>query len=507
MLPSLSVAQHLYQKLFELSCQPDVDGVLTRTLDLLIEESGAERGFVVRMRGGELDVRAARNLDRKAVAAAEMRPSRTVVRQAIETRATVRIGRAQEQTGLGSLESVNRYNLQSILAIPLPDGERIGAVVCVDSTRPEAFSLELERHLGALTTLLQDVLQGVSSREGLVEENQRLRQQLGQRPTPLVGDSPEFAQTLATLRRAASVDVPVLLLGETGTGKELLAREVHTRSARAAKPFVTLNCAALPGELLESELFGHVKGAFTGATKDRPGRFAAADGGTLFLDEVGEMSPAAQARFLRALESGEIQRVGEDAPRTVDVRVVAATHRDLRDPESGFRQDLFYRLSLVTIQVPPLRARRADIPALAEAFCLEAAQQFGRAVKGLSPQAQALLTRHTWPGNVRELKNAIHRATLFCQTPQIQPQDLPDDVGGGAKATPQGRRVVPTSWEELLDLRGRLIQDLELEFASKLLEATQGNVAKAAKLSGMTRPSLYDLLTRVGLDAKSFRSR
>ena len=225
---------HLYQKLFELSCQQDVDGVLGRTLDLLIEETGAERGFVVRMRGENLDVRAARNLERKEVGAASMRPSRTVVRQATTSRAPVRIGRAQEQAGLGSHESVNRYNLQSILAIPILEGDGVGAVVCVDSTRRDAFSQELEQHLSALTTLLKDVLQGVSSREGLVEENQRLKAQLkGQRVSPLVGDSPEFRQLLDTLRRAATADVPVLLLGETGTGKELLAREVHERSGRA----------------------------------------------------------------------------------------------------------------------------------------------------------------------------------------------------------------------------------------------------------------------------------
>ncbi|MEZ6187173.1 MAG: sigma 54-interacting transcriptional regulator [Planctomycetota bacterium] len=498
---------NLYQTLFELSCQQDVDGVLERTLDLLIEETGAERGFVVRMREGQLDVRAARNLDRKDVGLAVMRPSRTVVRQAVSGGRPVRIGRAQEQAGLASHESVNRYNLQSILAIPLFSGDEVGAVVCVDSTRPDAFSQELEQHLVALTTLLKDVLQGVSSREGLVEENQRLKQQLQGAPrfSPLVGDSPEFVRALETLRRAATADVPVLLLGETGTGKELLAREVHDRSDRAAKPFVTLNCAALPGDLLESELFGHVKGAFTGATKDRPGRFAAAHGGTLFLDEVGEMSPSAQARFLRALEAGEIQRVGEDAPRKVDVRVVAATHRDLRDAQGGFRQDLYYRLSLVTIHVPPLRARREDVGALAEAFCLEAAQKFGREVTGIGPRALALLGRHDWPGNVRELKNAIHRATLFCQGRQIEPQDLPADLGGGRTVSGRVQRVVPTTWDGLLELRNRLIHDLELEFASRLLESTQGNVAQAAKQSGMTRPSLYDLLTRVELDAKSFR--
>mgnify|MGYP001478427376 CR=1 FL=1 len=499
----------LYQRLFELSCVHDLPGVLERALDLLLEEAGAERGFLVLVGEQGFDVRAARGLDGVDLSTPGLQPSRTLVREALRRGEPVRVGRAQADPLFAVSETVAAGGTESLLAVPILEGQRVVAVVCVDSTRPDAFGPKSEARVRALSRPLGAVFERAAQVQRLERQGRELARRLGGAEGPaILGQSPAFLEALETARRAAAADVPVLLLGETGTGKELLANAVHQGSARAGKPLVTVNCAALAPELLESELFGHVAGAFTGALKDRPGRFAAAHGGTLFLDEVGELSPAAQARFLRALESGEVQRVGEDRVRRVDVRIVAATHRDLTAPGSGFRADLYYRLSVVAVPVPPLRQRREDVPLLAEAFCLQAGLELGRRIEGISHAALGLLARHSWPGNVRELKNAIRRAALFCRGAQITADDLPPEVqAAGAAGGPPPVEVtrVPESWDELQEAKRAACLELERRFARQLLQRTAGNVTKAARLAGATRPTLYDLLSRIEVDAGQFR--
>ncbi|MBA7843976.1 sigma-54-dependent response regulator transcription factor ZraR [Klebsiella sp. RHBSTW-00484] len=303
----------------------------------------------------------------------------------------------------------------------------------------------------------------------------------------MVGDSPAMQTLLSNIALVAPSDATVLICGESGTGKELVARALHASSRRNNQPLVTLNCAALNESLLESELFGHEKGAFTGADKRREGRFEQADGGTLFLDEIGDISPLMQVRLLRAIQEREVQRVGSNQTIKVDVRLIAATHRDLAEEVSAgrFRQDLYYRLNVVTIDMPPLRQRREDIPQLARYFLQRYAERNRKAVQGFTPQAMDLLIHYDWPGNIRELENAVERAVVLLTGEYISERELPLSIAG----TP-----VPA-----LSLSDDVIQPLvevEKEVILAALEKTGGNKTEAARQLGITRKTLLAKLSR-----------
>jgi len=293
-----------------------------------------------------------------------------------------------------------------------------------------------------------------------------------------------------TVARVAPTRTTVLLEGESGTGKELIARTLHYNSPRAEKPFVPVDCGALPETLLESELFGHEKGAFTGASATTRGLFEAAQGGTCFLDEIGNVSPAVQARLLRVLQEHEVKRVGGTAPRKVDVRVIAATNQPLAGLVQAhrFREDLFFRLSVVTLVIPPLRERGADLPLLADFFLRKVAQATGKGVERISPEALALLSAYPWPGNVRELEHAIERAVILTQNPTLLPADLPPEV-----QRPGGPAPAPDA--PVLPLR-----ELERRHLLVALERARGNRKRAAEWLGITRRTLYRMAQRYGID-------
>jgi DNA-binding NtrC family response regulator len=290
----------------------------------------------------------------------------------------------------------------------------------------------------------------------------------------------------------------VLVTGESGTGKELVARALHDASRRRTGPFIALNCSALPGELVESEMFGHVRGAFTGADRDRPGLFEAASGGTLFLDEIGDLAAGAQAKLLRALEERVVTRVGEARPREVDVRIVAATNRPLERLEDGvFRADLLYRLRVIQIELPPLRERREDIPALAVHLLRDLADRHGRRIESLSDDARQALLAHDWPGNVRELRNALERAVVLADGPGLTAGDLPTSVtAGGGPLRPVESALAGLPYEEARE-RARLAFDRA--FLGAALERHGGNITRTAEALGLHRQSLQRLLRKAGL--------
>jgi DNA-binding NtrC family response regulator len=306
------------------------------------------------------------------------------------------------------------------------------------------------------------------------------------------GDSAPMRRLRDRVEAAASSDVAVLITGETGTGKDLCARTIHERSRRAGKPFVVVNCAAIPEALLESELFGHEKGAFTGADRRRIGRFEAADGGTLFLDEVGELAPGSQAKLLRAIETSTFEPVGASRTVRVDVRVVAATNRDLgaEIARGAFRKDLYYRLNVIDIETPPLREQRSDIPALVAAFLAEIAARQGRAVPELEPQVVAALGAHDYPGNVRELQHALERAVALARGGPIRLEHLPPDMVplGAPPDVP-----APRAGEDIAPL-GRAVVEFEQEYIRRALEKTGGHRGRAAALLGISRKSLWERL-------------
>jgi two-component system response regulator HydG len=305
----------------------------------------------------------------------------------------------------------------------------------------------------------------------------------------------------------------VLILGESGTGKELTARAIHQHSARSEKAFVPVNCSAIPVDLVESELFGHVRGAFTGATASRPGLFQMADGGTLFLDEVGDLPPQAQVKLLRALQEGEIKQVGSNDTKTVDVRVVAATNVDLktRIADGRFREDLYYRLNVVAISLPPLRDRPEDIPLLAQHFLQKYAERANRPVRTIGPAALEVLKGAVWKGNVRELENAIEHAVVFCTGESIEPKDLPPDTDQVRRApvsvTPARVNGEAPSVGVLAELpfpvaKARALAAFETSYFQDVLNRASGNVSEAARLAGLDRSNFRRAARRAGVKTR-----
>jgi two-component system response regulator HydG len=316
-------------------------------------------------------------------------------------------------------------------------------------------------------------------------ENRRLRRAVDDRFGDMLGQSPPMLVLFSLVDRVAQVTSPALVLGDTGTGKELVARALHHAGPRAAGPFVAINCAAVPETLLESELFGHNRGAFTGATQARRGMFLEADGGTLLLDEIGELSPPLQARLLRVLESGEVRPLGSDGVRKVDVRIVAATHRPLSDlvNRGEFREDLYYRLKVLPIVVPPLRERGDDIRLLAEHFLAKARQRLPQAaVRGFASDAMAALLGHPWPGNVRELQHLVERLVVTVDKELVDAATL-----RGALEPPREKSVQARAWGESLPS----LRDLEQQYIDHVLERTGGNKTKAAEILGIDPSTLH----------------
>ncbi len=346
------------------------------------------------------------------------------------------------------------------------------------------------------------VERAVQHRE-LREEVKRLRQAvqgtkaLGE----LIGQSPEMRRVFDLIGRVAETDASVLVTGETGVGKELVSQAIHQRSRRAAGPLVTINCAAMPEALLESELFGHVRGAFTDARAERRGLFVEANGGTLFLDELGEMPLAMQAKLLRALEARKVRPVGGNVEVPFDVRVITATNQDLTQAieEGRFREDLYYRVNVVQVEVPPLRARGSDVLLLAQTFAAQFAAQHGKAVRGLSPAVAERFLTYSWPGNVRELRNSVERAVALTRFEEIVVEDLPERIREYRSSHVVVAADHPSELVPLVEVEKRYIE--------RVLEAVQGNKRQAARILGLDRATLYRKLDRYGLAAEKRASR
>jgi len=363
---------------------------------------------------------------------------------------------------------------------------------CRTALQQGAFDyLEKPLDLDELRAVVARAAQDTAHRRTIHELRQRLDEKFGFQN--IVGHSPAMLRVLQTLRRLASSDIPVLILGESGTGKELLANAIHANSRRSRQRFVPINCAGLSETLLEDELFGHVKGAYTGATSDRPGRFEHADGGTMFLDEVGDMPLPMQAKLLRVLENGEIVRVGSNEPIRVNVRVLSATNSDLaeRVKAKKFREDLYFRIKGATLEIPPLRQRREDIPLLIDYFLQQAAEARGIKVKPVAPEARRVLMAYAWPGNVRQLRNVVENAMVMSSGEKITLHDLSAEVLGGpaeAAATPLGQ------------LAGISLEEAEKELIRNTLKMVSGNREQAAGILGIGERTLYRKIKEYGLN-------
>jgi Nif-specific regulatory protein len=415
---------------------------------------------------------------------------RTVIQRMFDERAAVCVNNIQRTVDAITSKSILQSCLSSILAVPLVSpGDSLTAIYLDTSDRRVCFSEDHLQLLAGIGEVAATYLENAHQRERLEFENQRLSDELAGNQA-LLGTADRIRSVHRFIVKVAPSDSTVLITGSSGTGKELVARAIHRNSSRYGRPFVAINCAAVAETLLESEFFGHEKGAFTGAVAQKRGKLEEADHGTVFLDEVGELALPLQAKLLRVLQEREFERVGGNRPIKVDIRVVAATNRDLEEEvrRNTFRQDLFYRLNVVSVRLPDLRDRREDISLLAMHFIKKHAR--ARRVTGLSPEATSCLMNYDWPGNVRELENAIERAIVLGSTEQILPDDLPETIAEAA--VPSSSGVSDAKFHET-------IKEMKKKLVMNALRQTNGSYIEAAKLLGLHPNNLHRLMKTLGL--------
>jgi transcriptional regulator with GAF, ATPase, and Fis domain len=428
-----------YKKLFEFSQKLmenyELPALLDALLDVVVQVTNADKGFIVLVESGEPVVKVARNLRRETISDAVSHLSDSILARVMRSRQPLIISDALSHAEFKNSLSVVNLKLTSVLCVPmLEKGNTLGLIYVGNDNVAQLFD---DTHLEVLTIFAAQASLLICNAllvNELQLDNKSLQERIEQiRFGEILGSSPPMQEVFRKVQKVAATDISVLVTGETGTGKELIAREIHTRSGRAKGPFVTINCGAIPENLLESELFGHARGAFTGAVANKAGRFQSANGGTLFLDEIGEMPLALQVKLLRAIQERVVTRVGDTHAEPIDIRVLTATNRDLDvEIKAGrFREDLYYRLNVVHIHLPPLRDRGDDIVVLARYMVGRYSPEYGGRVRGLTPQAVAAIRRHRWPGNIRELENRLKKAVVLADKALLGPEDLdlqPEDL-------------------------------------------------------------------------------
>jgi Nif-specific regulatory protein len=491
---------HVLQAARSVTGTLELNELLIRVVDAVIQIADADRGFLMLMREeGKLHFEVARNKEEGTLPPDEFQISWGIAEEAAHRRETVWVPDAVGSSLFQDRKSVRELSLRTVVALPILSAGRVLGVLYIDShSVTHEFTPDTITLLEGFAALSAVALENARLHETLKDsksrleiENQNLRRALKEdfRYGLLVGKSPKMLRVIELLEKVIPTQVSVLIKGETGTGKELIARAIHMNGPRRDKNFIAVNCGALPENLLESELFGYKKGAFTGAAEDRIGLFEAADGGTIFLDEVGEMPATLQVKLLRVLQDSQIRRVGDTISRKVDVRLLTATNRDLKvEVDSGrFRQDLFYRLNVVPIDLPPLRERGDDVLLLARHFLDQFAKQQVKKLRGLTAESRELLLRHPWPGNVRELENAMARAVALADENGTLEPGL---FGLGA---PVARR-----WDGKHSLRETL-DAVEADTIREALRQSDQNVSRAARALGVSRQHLHNRMNAHGI--------
>ncbi|HEY1954822.1 MAG TPA: sigma 54-interacting transcriptional regulator [Polyangiaceae bacterium] len=498
------------RKLYEFSEKAmtlkSVDEVLESMLDTIIDVTGAEKGLILLLDetaepepkadsgngvssappsagASKLRLRAARNVKREAVA--ESTISDSIVQRVLSTGRPVIVSDALTDNEFSSSESVLALQLSSVMCAPLVASGHVTGVLYVGNDRVKGLFLRSQLDVltifGAQASL---ILQNAFLLSTLRADKEKLAAELKDKKFgEIIGVCPSMQEVFRKLQKVASADnISVLITGETGTGKELIAHEIHRRSSRANSPFVVVNCGAIPENLIESELFGHVKGAFTGAIASRPGKFQVADKGTLFLDEIGELPLNLQVKLLRALQERVVYRVGDSKPEKVDIRIVAATNRVLEDEIRGgrFREDLYYRLNVVNLYLPPLRDRGDDVLIIAKALLSKHASEMDSHVQGFAPQALAAIKKYSWPGNIRQLENRLKKALVLCDRSLLGPEDL--DLGAGAESP-----ILPLE---------KAKEEFQRKYVLEVLERNNGNRTQTARDLGVDPRTIFRYLER-----------
>jgi Nif-specific regulatory protein len=467
-----------------------LEAIQQQLLELIFEIVPAERGAILLVGADLHDFSSIFGLDRREGPNRAVHVSRTITDRVLREGISILSNDVQQNEALGAAESLIASSIQSLLCVPLMLAEKVIGVIYLYTSDPATrFDQDQLQLVTAIAGIAAVALENARHVEWLESENQRLQEDI-QVEHNMIGESERMRSVYQYIARVAPTSSTVLITGESGTGKELAARAIHLNSPRKGKPFVAVNCAALTETLLESELFGHEKGAFTGALVQKKGKLEVADGGTLFLDEVGEMPALLQAKLLRVLQEREFERVGGTRTLKVDIRLIAATNRDLEEAirQGTFRPDLYYRLNVVSLSMPPLRERREDIPLLANYFVQKYSDKCNRKVKGISSEARARLTNYDWPGNVREFENAIERALVLGTTELILPEDLPEAVL---------ETVVPASGG--VAKYHEAVTEAKKHLILQAVEQAAGNYTEAAKLLGVHPNYLHRLIRNMNL--------
>jgi len=472
-----------------------------KALEAVLEISPADRAAILLTGEGTEGFTSVMGWDRQLGKNQSIQVSQTILNQVIHGNLAVLCNDVPSDETFREAESLLEPQVRAVLAVPLEvQNKLLGALylvmdsqdTCSQGARFDSALLQLVTALGNVAAL---AIENASHLERLGDENRRLQQELNLQHS-MVGESQRMREVYQFVSRVAARESTVLIQGESGTGKELVARAIHSNSGRADRPFVAINCAAIVDTLLESELFGHEKGAFTGAVAQKKGKLETAEGGTVFLDEVGELAPPLQAKLLRVLQEREFERVGSTRPIKLDIRLITATNVDLNEASRNgkFRQDLYYRLNVVSIEIPPLRERAEDIPLLAAYFTARHSERVKRRVAGISPKARACLLRYPWPGNVRELENAIERAVVLGSTELILPEDLPDSI---LEETTSSGEPVTALHDGIREAKKKLIE--------QAIEQADGNYTEAAGILGVHPNHLFRLIRTLNLTPKRQR--
>ncbi len=468
----------------------DLDELQAQILDLIFDVAPAERGAILLDGSHRREFNSVFARHRDAANERPVRVSRTIAERVLEQGLAILGSDVPGSGHLGAVESLIASQVRSLLCVPLTVFQRtIGCIYLDTISIADRFNQDHLQLVSAIAGISAVALENARRLQWLEQENQRLMNEITLDRT-LVGESAGMKDVFHFLARVAPSDATVLIGGESGTGKELAARAIHRKSPRATKPFVAINCAAIPENLLESELFGYERGAFTGAVAQKKGRLEVADGGVLFLDEVGELAPSLQVKLLRVLQEREFERVGGNRPIHVDIRLIAATNRDLQEAarKGDFRQDLYFRLNVVSITMPPLREHKEDIPMLVSFLVEKHCKKCGAKPKPLSREALACLSNYDWPGNVRELENVIERALVLGSSDDILLEDLPENLLERDPAPGVGEAKYHAA---VKDLKKRLIQSA--------LEEARGSCTEAAKTLGVHPNYLHRLIRNLDL--------
>jgi len=479
-----------------LSSVRDVATLQQKVLDAVFEAAPADRAAVLLVEEGSEEFSSVLGRYRNAGPEQPIQASQTILREVMRENVAVLSNDVVEDETYRAADSLASPNVRSVLAAPMEAQGKLVGVIYLDASSATAhFDAGLLQLVLALGNIAGLAMENARHVEWLGGENRRLQQELDA-DHGMIGESPPMRSVIDFISRVAARESTVLIWGESGTGKELVARAIHANSSRAGKAFVAINCAAITETLLESELFGHERGAFTGAVSQKKGKLEAGDGGTVFLDEVGELAVPLQAKLLRVLQEREFERVGGTRSIKVDIRIIAATNRDLKEAAraGSFRQDLFYRLNVVSVRMPALRERKEDIPLLANFFALRFGEKVKRRVAGISAKARACLLRYEWPGNVRELENAIERAVVLGSTELIQVEDLPEAL---VEETASEGEPVTALHDGLREAKKQLIE--------RAIEQAGGNYTEAAGILGVHPNHLFRLIKTLNLTPKRQR--